>query len=59
MSLAAMPVVSARATASFAGRQLRAAVSNGAKTTCQKLLWVPGGVTPRLNPAYLNGTIPG
>jgi hypothetical protein len=55
-----MPVVSARATASFAGRQLRAAVSNGVKTSCQqKLLWCPGGTTPRLNPAHLNGTIPG
>lgn len=50
---------SARLRASaFAGRSLRCSASNGA-TASMKALWLPGADTPKLNPSYLDGSLPG
>ncbi len=50
-------VLPARAAASMAGKQLRSSLSNGSKTVA-KLSWLPGGMG-KMNPAYLDGSLPG
>ncbi len=55
--LSALPVVGAKAVIGRGASLKAKAVANGATTTA-KLLWLPGG-TGKLNPSYLDGSLPG
>lgn len=59
-----MPALTAARAAvsrkAFAGRRLQRACANGSATfMSSKALWLPGADSPRLNPSYLDGSLPG
>lgn len=59
-----MPALTAARAAvsrkAFAGTRLQCACANGSATfMSSKALWLPGADSPRLNPSYLDGSLPG